>query len=664
DAPLGVSIVDYLDLSDAVIEVEITPNRADLLGMIGIARDLSALLQKPLHLPAKPQLPQHEPIEKYLQLENRDAEGCPRYLARMIRNVEIKESPDWLKRHLIAIGSRPINNVVDVTNFVMFEMGHPLHAFDYDNLQEHKIVVRRATEKEVFPALDGKTYELTTDDLVIADGKKPSALAGVIGGGLSHITESTRNIILEAACFDYATIRRTSNRHHIFTDSSYRFERNLSAEKAEEVSLRAAELILAVAGGELCAGALDSYPNPKPTWTVRLRPERVRSLLAISIDNSTIVFYLQALGLTFKGEEKGALLFEVPDYRKDLTREADLIEEIIRLYGYNPKEEKERQPDVMNWDKFYLHRKMKDFFVSIGFFEVLNTSFSDPEYVGKLRIPETDKRSNTVKILNPQAGNASIMRSTMIPQLIRNAVYNINHGEDDIKFFELNKIFMQKKDGFAFEPYRLTGFVTGKTHSMHWKDKPAGFDFYEMKGIVDDMLALLHIEGCEYTNSCEPYYLNGSALDVWKNDVCLGSFGKLDPKILAEFDLEVTDFKQDAWILDFSADDLLAAMPKSAIQYREIAKFPTVQRDLSFLISRSIPIGSVMEEIRATNRELLKSVELFDVYQGKQFKEGWHSVSMNIIIGSDEKTLTDEAVDMIINKVIDNLIKKFQIEMR
>jgi phenylalanyl-tRNA synthetase beta chain len=664
DAQLGISIVDFLNLADTIIEVEITPNRADLLGMIGIARDLSALLQKPLHLPAKPTLPQHEPIEKYLKLDNLEPERCPRYLARLIRNVTIKESPDWLKRHLIAIGSRPINNVVDVTNFVMFEMGHPLHAFDYNMLQENRIVVRRAEQNETFPALDGKEYNLTTDDLVIADGKKPGALAGVIGGRNSHITETTKDIVLEAACFDYATIRRTSNRYHIFTDSSYRFERNLSAEKAEEVSARAAQLILEVAGGELCSGVLDSYPNPKSSWVVSLRPERVRNLLAITIDNSMIIFYLQALGLTFIREEKGALLFEVPDYRKDLTREIDLVEEIIRLYGYNPKEEKPKRPAIMDWDRFYLHRKLKDFFVSVGFFEVLNTSFSDPEFLSKLRIPEMDYRSNMVKILNPQAGNASIMRSTLIPHLIKNAVYNINHGEENIKFFELNKIFHQKKDGFAFESYRVSGFITGQSHPVHWKDKTSSFDFYDLKGIVEDLLSLLHINETSLQASIEPFYASDNGIDVWKGEICLGSFGKLDPKILADFDLEVTDFKQDAWIFDFNLDDLLKAMPSSVQNYVEIAKYPTVQRDLSFLIAQSIPMGLVIQEIRQTNKELLKAVELFDVYEGKQFPEGLHSVSLNLMIGSDEKTLTDETVDLIVKKIIDNLKTKFQIEMR
>ncbi len=664
DALLGVSVVDYLNIADTVIEVEITPNRADLLGMIGIARDLSALLQKPLHLPCKPQLTQYEPIEKYLQLENLEPERCPRYLARMIRNVKIQESPDWLKRHLIAIGSRPINNVVDVTNFVMFEMGHPLHAFDYDLLQEHRIVVRRAVNNELFPALDGKEYNLTTDDLVIADGKKPSALAGVIGGKNSHITETTTNIVLEAACFDYATIRRTSNRYHIFTDSSYRFERNLSAEKAEVVSARAAELILAVAGGELCAGVLDSYPNPKPSWIVSLRPERVRKLMAITIDNPTIIFYLQALGLIYKGEEKSALLFEVPDYRKDLTREIDLIEEVIRLHGYNPKEEKPRLPDIMNWDKFYLHRKLKDYFVAIGFYEVINTSFSDPELLTKLRLSESDSRSNPVKILNPQAGNASIMRSTLIPQLIKNAIYNINHGEENIKFFELNKVFHPKKDGFAVEPYRISGFITGQAHPIHWKDKTQSFDFYDLKGIFEDMFALLHIENTSFRTSCEPFFLNDNGIDVWSGEFCLGSFGKLDPKILAEFDLEVTDFKQDAWIFDFNIDGLLELKPQVSHTFHEIVKYPTVQRDLSFLISQSMSIGTVMDEIRTSNIELLRAVELFDIYEGKQFPTGWHSVSMNLIIGSNEKTLTDETIDLMIKKIIRNLETKFNIEMR
>ncbi|RLC54038.1 MAG: phenylalanine--tRNA ligase subunit beta, partial [Candidatus Cloacimonadota bacterium] len=335
DAPIGTDLASYLGIEDTCYDVEITPNRPDLLGIIGVARDLSALLKLPLNLPESKLNESNEPIEKHLSLENEVPELCTRYTARIIKNVEIKDSPDWLKKALISVGLRPINNVVDITNFVMMEFGHPLHAFDYSLINGKKIIVRKAKENEEFPALDEVTYKLKKNDIVIADEKRAIALAGVIGGENSHITSTTKDIVIEAANFLYSSIRKTAGRMKISTDSSYRFERDITDEVAELASIRACEFILDIAGGKLLKGKLDSFPSPKELRKVSIRPSRVKKVLSIEITSKQIKEYLTALGLNFKKEVEDSLEFEIPYNRKDLTREIDLIEEVIRLNGYN-----------------------------------------------------------------------------------------------------------------------------------------------------------------------------------------------------------------------------------------------------------------------------------------------------------------------------------------
>ncbi len=335
DAPIGTDLASYLGIEDTCYDVEITPNRPDLLGIIGVARDLSALLKLPLTLPETKLKESNEQIEDHLSLKNEVPELCTRYTARIIKNVEIKESPSWLKKQLISVGLRPINNVVDITNFVMMEFGHPLHAFDYSLINGKKIIVRKAKENEKFPALDEITYKLNKDDIVIADEERAIALAGIIGGENSHITSDTKDIVIESANFLYSSIRKTAGRMKISTDSSYRFERDITDEVAELASVRACELILDIAGGKLLKGKLDSFPSPKELRKVSIRPSRVKKILSIEITSKQIKEYLTALGLNFKKEAEDNLEFEIPYYRKDLTREIDLIEEVIRLNGYN-----------------------------------------------------------------------------------------------------------------------------------------------------------------------------------------------------------------------------------------------------------------------------------------------------------------------------------------
>ena len=494
DAPIGIDLATWKGLSDIVYEVEITPNRPDLLGMYGVARDLSALLHLPTHFSEIPNLPDMPIPESELSLVNEELEACPRYIARLIKGVTIKESPDWLKQKLTAAGIKSINNVVDITNLVMMEFGHPLHAFDYNEVKGKQIIIRHAKKGEIFPALDNKTYTLSGEELVIADKERAIALAGVIGGQNSHITNETKDIVLEAACFLYSKIRRVSYNYKIFTDSSYRFERNLAVETTELISARATQLILDLAGGTLVGGKLDCYPNPEERRIVALRPERVKKLLTINIDNNTIIAYLKALGLEFLRADATALYFRIPANRKDLTREIDLLEEIMRLHGYNNVESNIVTQSVMDKERFYLRRKVQDRLTELGFYETMNYSFTDPNILDMLAIPDDDCRRKIITVMNPQGINSSLMRTTLVSSLLRNELTNINYGQKDLKLFEINKVFFADGSKLGKEELRITAIMTGNYRASHWKEKIESVDFYDLKGVAEEIITLFHID--------------------------------------------------------------------------------------------------------------------------------------------------------------------------
>ncbi len=659
DAPIGTDLASYLGIEDTCYDVEITPNRPDLLGIIGVARDLSALLKLPLTLPESNLNESNEPIENYLSLENKVSKLCTRYTARMIKNVEIKESPDWLKKQLISVGLRPINNVVDVTNYVMMEFGHPLHAFDYSLINGKKIIVRNAKENEKFPALDEVTYKLKKDDIVIADEERAIALAGVIGGENSHITSKTTDIVIEAANFLYSSIRKTAGRMKISTDSSYRFERDITDEVAELTSMRACKLILDIAGGELLKGKLDSFPSKKDLRKVSIRPSRVKKILSIDIPSKQIIDYLTALGIIFIKEAKDNLEFEIPYYRKDLTREIDLIEEVIRLNGYNNVPTFLKSQNVMNIPVFYARRKVEDILINYGFSEVINWNFGDPNDLDKFNINKDDRRRNFAELKNPLGESFSIMRSMLLPSLLKNALYNINHGQKNIRIFELKKVFTRKDEKLATEKLHLSGLLCGELDPVYWKDKPKQIEFYDVKGIMEDILAELKVENCEYQISDEPFYQPGMGATVVIDGKIIASLGKIDPKIAAKYEVDIPIF-----VFDIDLDAIFAMDLFHDPVFENIPKFPLVLRDISFVISKEYKYADIIETIQKVGRNSISKIVLFDEFAGKNIKEGFHSLTFSLVFNSDTKTLTDEYINNILKKVIKKLKNSYNAEMR
>lgn len=704
DTPIGISANQLYELPDTIFELEITPNRPDLLGYLGIARDLSAKLNRAIRMPDLTDVNAlHTATDLPLTLVNNSPELCPRYIARLFRNVSISDSPLWMKTALIKSGLRPINNLVDITNYVLLEYGHPLHAFDYDKLAalpdggNPAIVIRTARPGESFTALDGKSYVLDSDNLVIADGEKPSALAGVMGGEISAIGANTLNIVLESAAFNAGSIRKTSYKHKLSTDSSYRFERHLSDHSAADASLRASQLISKYANAELCSSVHDSWPEPGQAIILGIRPERYEQVIGYRMEEATIKDYLGKLGLVFlqygcwkagkindisevfchHGEQMKqgiteftelpdcihSLYFQIPYNRVDLEREIDLIEELARLDGYDKVPQKSLPRRIMDRHAYRIRKLMADYVVNRGCFETLNYSFTDPALMSKLGYQESDTQLNMIRLINPQSSTMSSMRTSLIPQLLQNMAYNLNHGERNIRLFELGKIYLKSTKGNS-EPMQLSAILSGQNHDEHWQDKAIQINASLVKGLFEELLALLQISAYSIKPLNEPYLIEAYGQAYEASGHSLGYFGKLCAPVAESFGIDPIELKQDLWILHFEVDNLVELSRGQTMVFTPIPRFPAVNRDLSFLIANSVSYSEIENCIKGIDSQLIAELKAFDEYRGKQIPEGFRSLSLHIKFQDQEKTLTDERIDQLVDLVIKKLQDTWQITMR
>ncbi len=714
ETPIGIPAGQLLHLPDTVFTLEITPNRPDLLGYYGIATDLSASMDNSQLLPLAAKIGNLENTElmagNFLNLENAAPQLCERYVARVIRDITVRESPLWLRLRLLKSGLRPINNIVDITNYIMLETGHPLHAFDYDKLQgraaKPEIIVRTARPKELFSALDGNTYELNEENLVIADGKKPVALAGVIGGVNSHITEGTINIVLEAACFNHSSVRRTAWMHKIQTDSAYRFERHLAPETCELASCRAAEIILRLAGGKLCTGSLDDWQNKSKPRIIPLRPSRFEKITGLKLNKQQIPSYLTKLGLQYLGEGcykkeypqssetiprivqdldhtlyseiandvtdqlnvidsiEEALYFQIPPKRIDLLREVDLVEELARLHGMDNVPQKTRASSIMDRHETLIQRKAADYLVHKGLQEIINLSLADPDLIGRLNLDSADKRLNQISLLNPQNVNLSVLRTSLIPQMLITALYNLNHGSRQIKIFELNKVFLENGAIPKQEPKRLSLLIMGNTTELNWKIKAAAFDFHDLKGLVEGFVYHLGIREFSYSTQTPPYLVRSESQSLICNEKHIAEYGRLDPAIASGFGIETAELKQNVWLADIDFAAITEITRSQVLKYEPMAKYPSVERDISFLIKSGVDHSMVFECIINTSPHTISDLTLTDEYRGKQIPQGFRSLTYRIVFNHPEKTLTDAEVDTIVESMIDILKLKWDIQLR
>ncbi len=658
DIPLGIPLSEALGLDDVTFELEITPNRPDCLSLIGIAREIRAETGNPLKLPTVDLMESDINAQDLTSVTIDAPELCPRYAARVIQGVKVAESPAWLQQRLESVGIGVINNIVDVTNFVLMEYGQPLHAFDYHKLTENRIVVRRAGEGEHIITLDEVERELTPDMLVIADAEQPVALAGIMGGYDSEITEETCDVLLESAYFNPSSVRATAKALGISTEASYRFERGADPSAVPAALDRASQLIAELAGGTICEGVVDVYPGQQPLTEIQLRPERVNFVLGTTLEASEMVQILDRLGCNV--DATGDIYHvTVPTFRADITREIDLIEEIARVHGYDnipttlPKGD---IPVPARDPKTEIRKRIKHFLLAAGMMEAVNYSFCDPNCFDKIRLNPDDPLRNTLRLQNPLSPEMSVLRTTLTPGLLANAQHNRNHQIDTIALFEIGGVFVH--DGEEQEPERVGGVLAGQIGEGVYSDPYRPPDFFDIKGLVEEMLEVCGVVDWTLQKTDTPTFHPGRNAEVLLGDKRIGVFGEAHPEVLENYDLPYK-----AYLFEFDLEGLTDAAA-FAKRFEPISVYPKVARDLAIVVDKEILSDMPTALIYTTGGDTVDSVRLFDVYEGEQVPEGKKSLAYTITYHSATETLTDKAVNALHDEVVKGLNRELGAELR
>ena len=658
DIPLGTPLSEALGLDDVVFELEITPNRPDCLSLIGIAREIRAETGNPLKPPTVDLTESDIDTQELTSVTIDAPDLCPRYAARVIQGVKVAESPAWLQQRLESVGIGVINNIVDVTNFVLMEYGQPLHAFDYHKLTENRIVVRRAREGEHITTLDEVKRELTPDMLVIADAEQPVALAGIMGGYDSEITEATCEVLLESAYFNPSSVRATAKALGISTEASYRFERGADPGVVLAALDRASQLIAELAGGTICEGVVDVYPGQQPLTEIQLRPERVNFVLGTTLEASEMVQILNRLG--FDVDATGDIYHvTVPTFRADITREIDLIEEIARVHGYDnipttlPKGD---IPVPAQDPKTEIRKRIKHFLLAAGMMEAVNYSFCDPNCFDKIRLNPDDPLRNTLRLQNPLSPEMSVLRTTLTPGLLANAQHNRNHQIDTIALFEIGGVFVH--DGEEKEPERVAGVLAGQIGEGVYSDPYRPPDFFDIKGLVEEMLEVCGVVDWTLQKTDTPTFHPGRNAEVLLGDKRIGVFGEVHPEVLENYDLPYK-----AYLFEFDLDGL-TDVATFAKRFEPISVYPKVARDLAIVVDKEILSDMPTALIYTTGGDSVDSVRLFDVYEGEQVPKGKKSLAYTITYHSATETLTDKAVNALHDEVVKGLNRELGAELR
>ena len=652
----GTAFAEAAGLDDTVIDFEVTPNRPDCLSVVGIAREVAALAGVELRLPQIQLSTSGAAIETSTSVTIEEPQGCGRYVARVIRGVSVGPSPAWLQDRLRAVGQRPINNVVDVTNFVMLELGQPLHAFDLARLQENRVVVRRSRAGETLRTLDGEQHELTDNGiLVIADGKNPVAIAGVMGGAESEVTEHTTDILLESAHFDARLVRAGARRLGMHTDASTRFERGADWDMPDTASQRAAALLAEIGGGRVAPGVIDQWPAGTKRHTVTLRPQRATRLLALPLNGAICRAILERLGCVVTDGRSDALDVVVPSFRPDLEREVDLIEEVGRIHGYLrvSASEQVRGPLPGIAGGYYdEQRRLRLALVGLGLDEAITSSIVADAWA---------ERSGPVgcRLSNPPADGVSCMRTSLVPGLLDVARRNLRQRAPGVALFEVGRVFLagiEAADKHR-EQWRVAGVLAGYTSASPWRGEQRPNDFLDLKGIIEGLL--IGVSGVGYTPVETPLLRRGHAARIIVGDADLGSIGQVDPGLAVSFDLT-----HDTYIFELSCEVLFAVWASRAAHYQPLPRFPPIERDLAIVLDDQVPAGRVADEIRAAAPELVDDVRLFDVYSGDQVEGGKRSLAFSVRLRSLDRTLQDRDADGFVGRALQRLEASFQARLR
>ena len=657
DLPLGAELGDVLNLRDVVLDIGVTPNRADCLSIVGIAREWAAIAGGGLRYPAADVTENDEDIREVTSVSILDPDLCPRYTARIIKGARIGPSPLWIRQRLEAVGLRPINNIVDVTNFVMMELGQPLHAFDYRFLEEGRIVVRRSREGEPFISLDGKERVLSADTLLICDGVKPVAIGGVMGGLNSEIQPDTEMILLESAYFNPSSIRKTSRELAMGTDAAFRFERGIDPEGVIRALNRAARLIAEVSGGTLCKGVIDQYPQKiRTAKRIPLRTRRVNDILGIAVPAEEIIRILESLEMTVEPEGKGRIEVTPPTCRVDIAREIDLIEEIIRLYGYDHVPATLPGVSVIAGvrdGKKMVEGRLREIMTGAGYTEVINYSFISPNAVDQLGLGEADERRSHVRIRNPLTEDQAVLRTTMTYSLLLNAKRNADCGRFDLKIFERGKTFIRRGEGeLPLEQNRLACLITGLRYEDRWHSRDLRADFYDLKGCIENILDDLRIPLSQFRSGSQETILHpGKSCAVFSGEDRIGFLGEVHSDVLARMDLTGPIVVCE---LDL---DRLASLFSAKTSFRSIPRFPSSSRDVAFLIRRELEAREVLLPAEDSHEELLEKVQIFDIYEGINLPAGMKSMGLRFSYRSADRTLTDDEVNEVHGRVVQRIVR-------
>ena len=666
-AGLEIESHETVDLPDGekseVLELNVTPNRGYCLSHIGVAREVSALLNKSLKLsdPIKALATKSGSVavEDRVSVENLEPELCPRYCALVIENVKVGPSPKWLKDRLIAIGLRPINNIVDITNFVMMEYGQPLHAFDQGLLAGNKIVIRRAKKGEPFASLDGTELKLEPDALVIADGDRPVALAGIMGGTNSQVSEATSHVVLESACFDPATVRKGSKKYGLRSDSSYRFERGVDWNGVVSAQARAALLIKELASGEICSGRIDIYPEAGKPIVVPLRVSRVNQLLGGSFTAEQIQGLLSRLGMEI-AEPSETMQVKIPSFRPDLSREVDLIEEIVRIDGFDkvgtvfpvagvrPVKIAVRQKII---------KKVREVLCCTGFSETVHYSFIENAYAEEFKMAFALEQDQMIVLKNPLSSENDTMRTSLIPGLLKTAALNLSKGQKPLKLFEVGSVYFANSNKNRTEKAVLSAIVLGPYELTPWKPRGKEYDFYDLKGTLETLAEHLHLK-LETSPGSKSFLMPGKSVRVHVNGIELGYLAQVDPEQKL-----VHEIGQNVYALELDLGALENAI-SSSIQFQKIAKFPETYRDISILVDRQVTSEQVAGLILKTGTSLIQKVELYDHFEGKKIQADKKSLTFALSFQSAERTLSDEEVTPLFERIIKTLESELSASLR
>ncbi len=661
EAPVGRKLTEYLGLDEYVLKLDLTPNYARCLGMLGVAREI-----KSLYTGGKVNYPEvnleedknEAAVDEQAAIEIKADDLCPRYTGRLIKNIKVGPSPKWMQQRLRAAGIRPINNIVDITNYVLMEYNQPLHAFDYDKLNESKIIVRRAVAGEKIVTLDEKTRELTEEMLVIADAKEPVAVAGVMGGANSEVTDDTVNIFLESAYFNPVSIRKTARQLGLPSEASHRFERGVDIGMLKEASDRACQLMVKYADGELVPGIIDEYPGKQAKMVIKLDPARVNELLGLDLSTNKIAEMLASLD--FEINKSGNLLeVAVPTFRGDVTQSADLVEEVARVYGYNnipttrpiskqlgSKNKKQKFEDLVH----FLMR-------SAGLDQVITYSLQDKKIYQGLKLSQGHRLLEHVELKNPLSAAFGIMRTSLLPGIIDVLASNARRQIENMHVFEMGKIFFANQGQRPTEINMLSGGTFGAGEDLWQTDAP---NFFFLKGALEMLFTRLQIPDVQFKAiTDEPYFHPGRAAKIVYKGQYLGQIGELLPAIIDDKDLQ-----SGTTVFELNLDKVRKFAPEVNYKYEKLPHFPAVSRDLAVVIKNNIPVADIFALIEDVAGELLKELQIFDIYQGDQIRSGFKSVAFKLKFQSPTKTLEDKEVNKVFKKIISQLSEKFSAEVR